>query len=122
MLNNSGLVDCTEFACGAHGRFSHDVVTSAIVEPSGVLHLMELVPLVRLRLGIGADFKDDAILASLNAITAHDNGYDRAEVAFECDLGLHLDRTRTERDLTSAVIALLALLPNASNGKPLASS
>ncbi len=80
-----------------------------IAAPEMILHLAELVPIVRERLNISEAFPDDALLASLKAVTAHTNLRERASAAFASNLGQHLGQTSA--DLQTAMEVLLALLP-----------
>jgi hypothetical protein len=74
-----------------------------------ILHLAELVPVVRQRFELAETFPDDAILASLRMITAASHTRDRWRAAFTSNLGLAL--AREGRDLATAFDTLLALLP-----------
>ena len=73
-----------------------------------ILHLAELVPVVRQRLGLGG-VSDDIILTCLKAIAARSEPRERWRVAFSSRLGEML--SRQGRDLNTALNTLLALLP-----------
>ncbi|MGI9423743.1 MAG: hypothetical protein ACR2PA_11155 [Hyphomicrobiaceae bacterium] len=75
---------------------------------SEVLHLAELVPIVRQRLAIEPEFPDDAILASLKTIALRSNDRERMTIAFACNLGHYLGRSD---DPVMALRTLVALLP-----------
>ncbi len=77
--------------------------------PDDILHLAELVPIVRRRLAIGADFSDDALLASLKRIASRTCQRDRWTAAFESNLALWL--SSHGRDMGWALNTLIALLP-----------
>lgn len=81
---------------------------SAVATPN-ILHLAELVPVVRDRFDLDPAFADDAILASLRSIAAHGQPRERWRAAFDSNLGQVL--SREGRDLNSALNTLLALLP-----------
>jgi len=74
-----------------------------------VLHLAELVPIIRQRLGIDCAFPDDAVLASLRTITARSSSRGRWRAAFDSNLGHWLALKGT--DLNTALSTLVALLP-----------
>jgi len=74
-----------------------------------VLHLHELLPVVRERLRLGSHLTDEAVLASLAAITSRSVPRERWKVAFNSALGRFL-ATRGS-DLASALGLLMALLP-----------
>ena len=79
-------------------------------EPSfDILHLAELVPVVRMRFGIDEMFSDDAILSSLKLISTVSSDRDRAAVAFTSNLGRYLDIKRQQPPADLA--ALVAMLP-----------
>ena len=74
-----------------------------------ILHLAELVPVVRARFGLGDDFTDDAILSSLRVIAATSDQRQRWLAAFNSNLGRSL--ATDGRDLNTALSALIALVP-----------
>ncbi len=74
-----------------------------------ILHLAELVAVVRERLAIEASFPDDAILASLKTVAARSDGRARAVALFNSNLGQHLGRSGG--DLQAAMEVVLGLLP-----------
>lgn len=81
-------------------------------EPLGselVLHLAELVPVVRQRLGLDAAFPDDAVLASLETIAKCSTPRERWRAAFDSNLGHWL--ALKGADLNSALNSLVALVP-----------
>ncbi len=77
--------------------------------PADILHLAELVPVVRTRFDLAETFPDDAILASLKTIAGQSEARERWRVAFASNLGVAL--SRQGRDLNTALNTLLALLP-----------
>ena len=78
--------------------------------PDGdVLHLNELVDIVRVRLGIDSALPDDAILVALKAITSCTQPRERWRAAFDSNLGHWLALKGV--DLNSALNMLLAMLP-----------
>ena len=74
-----------------------------------ILHLAELVPILRQRLEIDAALSDDAILASLKVIAACSLPRDRWRAAFGSNLGHWL--ALQGRDLNTALNTVVALLP-----------
>ena len=74
-----------------------------------ILHLAELVPIVRERLEIDAAFPDDATLAGLRAITAKSHNRARWKAAFNSNLGHWLALRST--DLNASLNNLISLLP-----------
>ena len=74
-----------------------------------ILHLAELVPIVRERLSIDENFPDDSILASLKSITAKSAARDRWQTAFSSNLGSWL--TLKGEDAENALNTLVTLLP-----------
>ena len=74
-----------------------------------VLHLGELVPLVRARLSIGAGLHDEAILASLAAITSRSDRRERWRTAFGSSLGQWLAMRGS--DLNTSLNVLMELVP-----------
>jgi hypothetical protein len=77
--------------------------------PIDILHLAELVPVVRARFSLSSEFSDDAILASLRAITSWSEQRGRWRAAFNSNLGYAL--AIGGRDLNTALNTLLTLLP-----------
>jgi hypothetical protein len=77
--------------------------------PLDILHLAELVPVVRQRFALPATLADDAILASLRAIAGHSDQRARWRAAFSSNLGAIL--ALQGRDLNTTLTTLLALLP-----------
>ncbi|MEQ1615558.1 MAG: hypothetical protein ABL904_22620 [Hyphomicrobiaceae bacterium] len=74
-----------------------------------ILHLAELVPMVRERFALADSFADDAILASLRVITNHSQPRERWRAAFSSNLGIAL--VHEGCDLNTTLNTLLALLP-----------
>ncbi len=74
-----------------------------------ILHLAELVPIVRERFRLGDGFADDAILSSLRVIAAHSDQRQRWLAAFNSNLGRCL--ASEGHDLNTALSALVALVP-----------
>ena len=74
-----------------------------------ILHLAELVPIVRARFGLGDGFADDAILSSLRVIAANSDERQRWLAAFNSNLGRSL--ASEGHDLNTALSALIALVP-----------
>ena len=74
-----------------------------------ILHLAELVPVVREKFGIEQNFSDDAILASLQTITAAGSDRARSEAAFTSNLGRYLDCSGQSRE--AGLTALITMLP-----------
>ena len=74
-----------------------------------ILHLAELVPVVRATFGIEQKFSDDAILASLQTIAAATTDRERSEAAFSSNLGRYLDCSGQQRD--GGLTSLIAMLP-----------
>lgn len=77
--------------------------------PADVLHLAELVPLVRQRLNVPADFSDDAILSSLKRIASRTSDRERWSAAFDCNLARFL--SSLGRDLGQALQDLITMIP-----------
>lgn len=75
-----------------------------------VLHLAELVPVVRERLAVPIDFSDDAILASLKMIAARSSDRERWRVAFDSNLARYL--SYKGRDMGKVLQDLIALMPS----------
>lgn len=73
------------------------------------LHLGELVPVVRARLKIGAGLRDEAILASLAAITSRADRRERWRTAFGSSLGQWLAMRGS--DLNTSLNVLMELVP-----------
>lgn len=78
-----------------------------------ILHLAELVAVVRQRLALDNSFPDDAILASLKLIAGKSSARGRYEAAFGSNLGQHLCRHPGNggSDPGQALTALVGLLP-----------
>ncbi|MEM7750326.1 MAG: hypothetical protein AAF346_18905 [Pseudomonadota bacterium] len=76
-----------------------------------ILHLAELVPIVRKRFYIEQKFSDDAILASLKTIAAASTDRERSSVAFTSNLGRYLDSSSQRKE--AGLAALIAMLPRA---------
>ena len=74
-----------------------------------ILHLAELVPILRQRLGIDGAFTDDAVVASLHSIVVRSSVRERWRAAFDSNLGHWI--ADQGRDLNTALNTLLALLP-----------
>ncbi|MDX2258498.1 MAG: hypothetical protein NW205_06225 [Hyphomicrobiaceae bacterium] len=74
-----------------------------------IMHLAELVPLLRQRLAIDPAFSDDAMLASLKAIAVRSAERERWQAAFGSNLGRHI--AVAHPDPTAALTTLVALLP-----------
>lgn len=77
--------------------------------PADVLHLAELVPLVRQRLNVPAEFSDDSILSSLKRIASRTSDRERWSAAFDCNLTRFL--SSLGRDLGQALQDLITLIP-----------
>ncbi|MEO1280274.1 MAG: hypothetical protein AAFV69_00920 [Pseudomonadota bacterium] len=82
---------------------------AACNDNTGILHLAELVPIVRQRLGVAVEFPDELILSSLKSIADETTDRDRWRVAFESRLGLWL--STQGRELGRALMTLVSLLP-----------
>lgn len=82
---------------------------STVATHSDILHLAELVPVVRKRFALADTFADDAILASLRVIASQTLPRDRWRAAFASNLGVAL--VREGCDLNTALNTLIALLP-----------
>ena len=74
-----------------------------------MLHLAELVPVVRQRLELDDSLTPDTVLASLAAIAARSSPRERWRAAFDSALGHSL--SMTGRDLNTTLNTLIALLP-----------
>ncbi|MEM9355350.1 MAG: hypothetical protein AAGB04_03985 [Pseudomonadota bacterium] len=74
-----------------------------------ILHLAELVPIVRKRFYIEQKFSDDAILASLKTIAAATTDRERSSVAFTSNLGRYLDSSSQQKE--AGLAGLIAMLP-----------
>ncbi len=83
--------------------------SGAAFEPADVLHLAEVVPIVRQQLDVPTEFTDDAILSSLKMIAMRSSERERWRVAFDSNLARYL--SIRGRDLGQALQRLLALLP-----------
>ncbi len=90
-------------------RLQQAAATGGAAPPLDILHLAELVPIVRTRFALSPAFTDDAILASLRMIAAHSDDRRRWTVAFNSNLGATL--AHAGRDLNTALNTLLSLLP-----------
>ncbi|MBU1213039.1 MAG: hypothetical protein KJ587_17480 [Alphaproteobacteria bacterium] len=77
--------------------------------PADIMHLAELVPVVRERLNVPADFADDAILSSLKRVASKTSDRERWRSAFDCSLARYL--SVRGRDLGHALQDLIALIP-----------
>ncbi len=80
-----------------------------VYAPADVLHLAELVPILRERLDIPTDFMDDAILASLKRIAQRSDERQRRQVAFGSNLVRYL--AARGRDIDFVLRELIALMP-----------
>lgn len=74
-----------------------------------ILHLAELVPVVRQRFALADTFADDPFLASLRGISSQTLSRERWRAAFGFNLGIAL--IAKGRDLNTALNTLIALLP-----------
>jgi len=83
--------------------------TSAPLPAADVLHLAELVGVVRERLNVDSAFPDAAILASLQAIASRSDPRGRWRAAFDSNLGHWLALKGS--DLNTALNTLVALMP-----------
>ncbi len=99
--------DNTGGRTGSAGRAA--VAEASDAEKHDILHLAELVPVVRQRLGVADSFEDSLILASLRAIAAETGDRARWRVAFQSRLGLWL--SQQGRELGQALTTLVALVP-----------
>lgn len=77
--------------------------------PADVLHLAELVPIVRQRIDVPLDFTDDAILSSLKRIASRTSDRERWRSAFDSKLARYL--STLGRDLGRALQEIIALIP-----------
>ncbi len=99
----------------AAAKSSHDPQHEApeakchVDEVDAILHLAELVPVVRSKLKIDDCFPDDAILAGLQAAAAPSDPRARWQAIFASNLG-HWLALKTD-DLHAALNTLLMLLP-----------
>ena len=84
--------------------------STAPITDHDVLHLAELVPILRRRLGLDTTFSDDAVLASLRTIASRSSSRDRWRAAFDSNLGHWL--AGQGRDVNTALNTLIALLPD----------
>jgi len=82
---------------------------TAVASHDDILHLAELVPVVRQRFELAETFADDAIFASLRMIASQSEMRERWRVAYSSNLAIAL--SRQGRDLNTALNTLLALLP-----------
>ncbi|MEO1206614.1 MAG: hypothetical protein AAFV45_09800 [Pseudomonadota bacterium] len=97
----------------ASTRLADATKPAACNDNTGLLHLAEVVPVVRQRLGIANDFPDELILASLKVIAEETTDRDRWRVAFSCKLALWL--SSQGRELGRALTTVLSLLPPPRN-------
>jgi hypothetical protein len=74
-----------------------------------VLHLAELVPVVRQRLDIPDEFSDDSILSSLRRIANRSSDRERWRAAFDSNLARYL--ASCGRDLGLVLQELITLIP-----------
>lgn len=86
---------------------TRDTDMAAAAQAITFLQLLELVPVVRRRLGLEPNFSDDAIMAGLKSIARCTTKHARAEALLASELGSHLGRNH---DLPAAMATLLALL------------
>lgn len=77
--------------------------------PADIMHLAELVPVVRQRLDIPADFSDDTILSSLKRIASRTSDRERWRAAFDSNLARYL--SSCGRDLANSLQELITLIP-----------
>ena len=85
------------------------VEREAISPKIDILHLAELVPVVRARFGLDEAFADDAILGSLRVIAGRSPQHERRQAAFGSNLGQTL--ALGGRDLDTVLDALVATVP-----------
>lgn len=102
MVQPVAIVDDSVNVQPTYGEPRGEPVTS-------VLHLAELVPIVRNRLAIDSALPDDAILAALTTITAKSHTRARWKAAFSSNLG-HWLALKGE-DLNASLTTLMSLLP-----------
>jgi hypothetical protein len=74
-----------------------------------VARLTRLVPQVRRRLGVGRQFSDEALLASLSAIARHPTHAERWRAAESSTLGQYL--AGSGKDMHRTLVTLLSMLP-----------
>jgi hypothetical protein len=110
MSTEQPLVQSGKVEAGIRPSFTAPVSRHQLAA-GDILHLAELVPMVRERFALPPAFGDDAILSSLRTIAAQSEPRERWRVAFSSNLGQTL--ARGGRDLNTALNALLALLPKA---------
>ncbi len=79
-------------------------------DPSNVMHLAELVPFLRQRLGLDHSLSDYELLESLKAIAMPSARQDRWRVAFGSVIGRALSERGT--DLNTALNIILTALPS----------
>lgn len=99
-------------ADGTARRVNPVVFTETVGEdryPADIMHLAELVPVVRLRLNVPADFTDDAILSSLKRVASKTSDRERWRSAFDSNLARYL--SIRGRDLGHALQELIAMIP-----------
>lgn len=94
----------------SQGLITKDALaTSTPVSVHDILHLAELVPIVRERLSIDPMFPDDGILAGLRAISSKSHPRARWKAAFGSNLGHWL--ALRSNDLHASLNTLISLLP-----------
>ena len=87
----------------------HETTATAALGEHDILHLAELVPVLRQRLELGHALSDDVILTSLETIAARSSPRERWRAAFDSSLGHWM--AHEGRDLNTALNTLVALLP-----------
>ena len=90
-----------------------DVEPDRDADSPDVLHLAELVPVLRSKLAIGADFSDDAILSSLKIIASRSSHRERWHAAFLSNLAIWF--SSQGRELSHALKTVLGALPPPRN-------
>lgn len=96
--NDTGAVDLREHPLAGGSASALDI-----------LHLAELIPVIRQRFGLDDTYPDDAVLASLRSIAAHSGSRERWQAAFRSNLGHWLGQRGT--DLNTSLNTLVGLLP-----------
>ena len=86
-----------------------DDTGAAALGDHDILHLAELVPVLRQRLELGHALSDDVILTSLETIAARSSPRERWRAALDSSLGHWM--AHEGRDLNTALNTLVALLP-----------
>jgi hypothetical protein len=97
------------FVGNAAVSFEPAATDASPVAADQILHLAELVPIVRQRLAIEDAFPDDAILAALRVIANKSHVRARWKAAFNSNLGHWLALKRN--DLHTALETVINLLP-----------